>query len=266
MSNKGVMVVSFGTSYPETRERTIGAIERRIREAFPDRVFYSAWTSRFLIRKVREKEGLDIADIEEAMATAAADGVTDLIVQPTQMLRGEEYAKVTDAVNKSGIDPESVRIGKPLLADERDLSEMVGILSGLSPDPSGGTVMVWMGHGSPAGSGVYIRLEGLLHDAGYTNNVIGTVEYEPGFRPVQEYMDRRRPERAVIAPMLVVAGEHAINDMAGVSADSWKSRLEALGISTECVIRGLGEYREVQDMYVRHAREAAGEDRYSIGE
>lgn len=254
---KALLVVSFGTSYPETCERTIAAIEADLAAAFPDRQLYRAWTSRVIRRKVKEKTGVSIDSVAEAMERMARDGVKDVLVQPTHLLIGEEYEKLCREIREGKDAFSSLAMGTPLLAEEGDIAVLAELLPTLCPQVGAGDMMVWMGHGSGAlRMPVYEILDELLQKSGHDNHAVGTVEFAPGFDGVLERVRQRRAEKVVLAPLMVVAGDHATNDMAGDEPDSWKSLLRAEGVEVECVLKGLGEYAPVRALYAAHARRA----------
>ncbi len=253
---KALLAVSFGTSFPETRERTIGAIEAELAAAFPDRRPYRAWTSG-IIRRKRKDAGETIDSVEEALARMAADGVTDVLVQPTHMIVGEEYEKLCRELRHSRHLFSSVSVGTPLLSDEEDVAALAKLLPSLCPEAGEDDMAVWMGHGSGVlRLPVYEMLNEQLQNNGFDRHAVGTVEFEPGFDDVLKRVKRRRPRRVFLAPLMVVAGGHAVSDMAGPGPDSWRSRLTAAGADVECVLKGLGEYAPVRRLYVAHAEKA----------
>ena len=254
--NKALLVVSFGTSVPETRERTIFAIEKALCAAFPDRTFYRAWTSGMICRKILKTEGLKIESVAETLERMASDGVEDLLVQPTHLLDGEENRLMTEAIRAAAGKFAAVKVGAPLLASDEDLAAMAKIMVGEYPLHEG-ELFVWMGHGSAElKRNVYNELNALLRRFG-DDRVVGTVEFDPEFAPVEERLHARRPKKVYLAPLMVVAGDHAVNDMAGDEPDSWKNRVAAEGAEPVCLLKGLGEYEAVRAMYVEHAKNAA---------
>ena len=253
---KALLVVSFGTSVPATRERTVTALEYALAAAFPDRTFYRAWTSGIIRKKILREEGLKIDSVGSAMERIVADGVTDLLVQPTHLLDGEENRIMTDVVRSASGSFESVRIGAPLLRSEEDIDRLADIMIREYPLEKD-QLFAWMGHGSAEmKTNVYERLNELLKKKGADNMVVGTVEYDPGFAPVQNGILERSPRQVCLAPLMVVAGDHAINDLAGDEEDSWKSLVAAQGCEPLCILRGLGEYEAVRAMYIEHAKAA----------
>ena len=256
MQEQGILAVSFGTSYPETRAKTIQALEQDLCARFPERRFYRAWTSGIIRRKL-EKQGEHIDSVDEALERIAADGIRDLLVQTTHMLVGEEHALTLAALEKHKSAFSSLSFGAPLLANEQDVDRLAVILERSFPDTNAENLLVFMGHGSEhLDYPVYEALENRLHRDGFTNYCVGTVEFTPGFGPILERVRREKPKKVILAPLMVVAGDHAINDMAGDDPGSWRSQLQALGLETECILRGLGEYPEIRQMYVQHAAAA----------
>ena len=254
---KALLVVSFGTSIPATRERTIFALEYALAAAFPDRAVYRAWTSGMIRKKILKEEGVAIDSVDDALERMIADGVTDLLVQPTHLLDGEENRIMTNAVRAVADKFDSVRIGAPLLYDEDDLRAMAEFMIAEYPLAED-QLFAWMGHGSAEmKTNVYERLNEIFAEKGADNIVVGTVEFSPEFAPVLERIGARKPRQVCLSPLMVVAGDHAVNDMAGDEPESWKSMVTALGCEPLCILRGLGEYKAMQAMYVEHAKNAA---------
>lgn len=268
---KALLVVSFGTSFKDTREKTICAIEDDLRKAFPDRDLYRAWTSGRIIKKVAEKEGLQVDTIEEAVLHMKADGVTDVLVQPTHMTDGYENDRLKKLfINvKDGFD--CITIGKPMLSSDADMDYMSeAVLSGFDDVKSGAAALVLMGHGSPVKgemdgfdpaadpNKVYVDQEQSFRKLGYDNVFVGTVEATPTLDDTIAAVKDAfpAPGKVYIAPYLIVAGDHATNDMAGDSPDSWKNRFAKEGYEPVPVIKGLGEYLRVRARFVQHAKEA----------
>ena len=256
MQEKAILVVSFGTSYPDTCHRTIEALESDLSSHFSDRRFYRAWTS-VIIRRKLAAQGKIIDSVDEALDRMHRDGIRDLLVQTTHILPGEEYALILDAVKKRCSDFSSLRIGAPLLVDHSDLEELAHILESGFPQVESESLLAFMGHGSEClDAPVYEELEACFRKDGYDRFCVGTVEFEPGFAPILDRVRRERPHKVYLSPLMVVAGDHANNDMAGDAPDSWRSQITGEGVETECILKGLGEYPEVRQMYIRHAEAA----------
>ena len=256
--SKAILAVSFGTSYAETRKKTIEALEGALSAAFPERKPYRAWTSSIIRKKLLRTEGLQIDSVEEAMERMLSDGVTDLLIQSTHMMVGEEYQKAMDGIRAYQGRFARLAVGTPLLTTEEDLHRMAKVLEESFPQVKEKEMLALMGHGSAvAEPNPYEIINHALASDGFGRFQIGTVEFAPGFAPLLEAARTRKPEKIWLAPFMLVAGDHACNDMAGEEEDSWASMLKAEGFEPVCLLRGLGEYPAVQDMYVSHAREAA---------
>lgn len=257
MNRTALLVVSFGTAYEETRKRTLDAIEADLRAVFPDRAFYRAWTSGTIRRKLREGKGIRIDSVAEAMERMLRDGVTDLLVQPTHMMAGGEYEAVRQAIRAHARRFDALRMGDPLLADGESLADLADAIASAHAELRDDELLALMGHGSAHGRfPAYELLDERFRTSGHANICVGTVEHAPGIAPVLARVDARKPRKVYIAPLLVVAGGHAVVDMAGDGPESWKSRIGATGVQTECVLKGMGEYGAVRDLYVKHARQA----------
>ena len=259
MRKKAVLVISFGTSYHETREKNIEAIERDIREAFPEHEFRRAFTSPTIIKIMRERDGLQTDHVEQALERLCSEGFTEVVAQPTHVIRGFEYDRVMEVIRKFQGRFETLVCGEPLLTDMEDYREVVRILGGEFAQYRGEkTDIVLMGHGTEhVANFSYERLQRVFLDAGLADFLVGTVEASPTLQNMVKLVEERGSERVVLAPLMVVAGDHASNDMAGDGEDSWRSRFAVMGYEVECVMKGMGEYADIRRMYVRHAQDAA---------
>lgn len=257
--NTAILVVSFGTSYNENRDFTIGAIEESVKKAFPDYEVRRAFTSQIIIDKLKERDGLEIDNVEEALDRAVADGIKILVVQPTHLMDGYEYTDLANALKDYEDKFEQVVLGKPLLSSDADFEAVVkAITEKTSSYDDGQTAICFMGHGTEADSnGVYAKLQEKLKSAGYENYYIGTVEAEPILDDVRAALKEKGVyKKVVLEPLMVVAGDHANNDMAGDEDDSWKSILEGEGYEVECLLEGLGQVEAIQDIYAEHTKAA----------
>ena len=255
--SKAILAVSFGTAYAETREKTIAAIERDLSAAFPERRLYTAWTSGMILRKL-QKLGQETPDtLEDALKRMERDGVTDVLVQPTFLQAGYEMQLVRETLEKHRDRFARVALGEVLVSGEADLDALAKALETHFAHVGAGEMLALMGHGS-AGAAFYPyeKLTEAFRRRGRENFVVGTVEFAPGIEPVLEKVRARRSERVYLAPLMIVAGDHANNDMAGEEPESWKNRIGALGTECVCILRGLGEYPEVRALLTDHARAA----------
>lgn len=262
-SQKALLAVSFGTSYNENRDLSIGAVERALAAAYPDYALRRAFTSQTIIDILAARDGLETDNVTEAMERLVADGFREVVVQPTHVISGYEYDDVVAEISAYAGRFDSLKIGMPLLASDADYQEIVSILADETTGYNDAdTALVFMGHGTEhAANAAYARLQQALFDAGYANYFIGTAEVAPTLEDVMALAADSGANKVVLLPLMIVAGDHAGNDMAGGEADSWKSAFAAAGYEVECVLKGLGEYAGVQQMFVSHAAAAmAGEN------
>ena len=253
-----ILVVSFGTSYNDSREVTIGAIEKAIQDANPDKEVRRAFTSQIIIDKLKERDGIEIDNVEEAFARLVKDGVKELIVQPTHVMSGFEYDDLMKVVDANRSKFSSVKVGSPLLTSDADYSAVIEAITAATAEyDDGKTLVTFMGHGTEhAANETYAKLQGKLTEAGKTNYCIGTVEAEPSIEDVVAAAKAGGYTRVVLEPLMVVAGDHANNVMAGDEEDSWKTILQNEGFEVVPVLRGLGQIEGVRAVYVDHVKNA----------
>ena len=254
---QAVVCVSLGASVPAGREN-ITAVENVLRRAAQDRVFISAFTSPTVRRILRER-GETVYSVEEALEALWRQDVTEVLVQPTHILRGHEYNKLKREAETWRDRFESLRIGRSLLTDADDLQMLAAGLSATYPARAGETLVLF-GHGTDhAANLVYPALQTAFHLAGRSDVLVGTAEGWPAFGDVLAQLKARNGKNVHLVP-LFVAGDHALNDMAGGDPDSWKSRLEAEGFAVRSTLRGLGLMPAVQEMYRIHLEKELRED------
>ncbi|SFT32296.1 sirohydrochlorin cobaltochelatase [Lachnospiraceae bacterium XBD2001] len=256
IGEKELLVVSFGTSFNDSRRLTIGAIEKALEEAYPEYSVRRAFTSNIIIDHVNKRDGILIDDLDAGLQRAVDNGVKELVIQPTHLMNGIEYTQLSDAVAQYADAFDSVKIGAPLLTTDEDFKNVEQALVDWTKEyDDGKTAIVFMGHGTEAESnGVYAKMQELFTADGYENYYVGTVEATPSLDDVLAAVEAGEYERVILEPMMVVAGDHANNDMAGDEDDSWKSAFEKAGYKVECLLRGLGENEAIQQMYVEHAK------------
>lgn len=255
-----ILVVSFGTSYNSSRDKTIGAIENKIEETFGnDFEIRRAFTAQFIINKLAKRDGLIIDNMEEALQRCIDDGVKTLVVQPTHVMAGQEDDDMVQTIKMYTDKFDSVSIGTPLLSTPANYEEAVGVLTGVTSQyDDGNTAIIYMGHGTKhPGNITYSNLQGYVDKAGFGDRYfIGTVEATPSLADMISRANASGFDRVVLRPFMIVAGDHANNDMAGDEAGSWKTEFKSAGYDVECVIEGLGEIAEIQDMFVKKTAEA----------
>ncbi len=253
-----LLVLSFGTSFNDSRRLTIGAIEGALEEAFPEYSVRRGFTANIIIDHVNRRDGEVIDDVEAALKRAEDNGVKTLVVQPTHLMNGLEYNDLIAAVGDHADAFDKVAFGEPLLTSDDDFKRVEqAIVDWTKEYDDGKTAICFMGHGTEAESnGVYAKMQELLTADGYENYFVGTVEATPSLDDVLAAVKKGGYERVILEPLMVVAGDHAHNDMAGDEEDSWKSAFEAEGYKVECLLRGLGENEAIRQLYVEHAQAA----------
>ena len=256
-----LLVVSFGTSYNDNRRFTIGAIENAMEAAFPDYSVRRGFTSQIIIDHVQSRDGETIDNVGQALDRAVDNGVKTLVIQPTHLMNGYEYNDLVDEVAQYADAFEAISIGQPLLTSDADFQTVAqAMVEATASYDDGKTAICFMGHGTEADSnGVYAKMQQLLSDSGYANYYIGTVEATPSLEDVLALVQAGDYERVVLQPMMIVAGDHANNDMAGDEEDSWKTAFQNAGYEVECVVSGLGELEAIQQLLVEHAQAAIDE-------
>jgi len=263
-----LLVVSFGTSFNDSRTATIGAIEGALEKAFPDYSVRRGFTSNIIIEHISRRDGEVIDDVTEALDRAKNNGVKNLLVQPTHLMNGYEYGDLVQELQSRKADFESIKIGAPLLTTDEDYKAVAeAMAAATSSFDDGKTAICYMGHGTEAASnGVYSKMQKVLKDGGHANYFVGTVEAEPSVEDVLKQVKEGGYEKVVLRPMMIVAGDHANNDMAGDDEDSWKSVFEANGFAGKvtCEVKGLGELEGVQQLLAAHAKNAKALDETGV--
>ena len=260
ISDQELLVVSFGTSYNNSRRLTIGGIESRLEKDFPEWSVRRGFTSQIIIDHVLRRDGEKIDNVTEALDRAIDNGVKTLLVQPTHLMHGFEFTDLVEQLAEYADAFDKIIVGEPLLSSEEDFSAVADIITEATKEyDDGKTAICFMGHGTEAPSNeIYDRMQKVLTEKGFENYYIGTVEAEPSVEDVLEAVQQGGYERVVLRPLMVVAGDHANNDMAGDEEDSWKSIFEAAGFEVVCVVEGLGQLEGVQEIFSQHVQDALG--------
>ena len=275
-----ILVVSFGTSFNDSRAEDIGGVEKALQAAYPDWSVRRAFTAQIIINHVQARDDEKIDNMDQALERAVDNGVKNLVVQPTHLMHGAEYDELTEAVENYKDKFESVKIAEPLLgevgADETAINEDKAAVAeaitaeavktagfdSLDAAKEEGTAFVFMGHGTSHTAKIsYSQMQAQMEQLGYENVFIGTVEGEPedtACEAVIEKLKNAGYKKVIFRPLMVVAGDHANNDMAGDDDDSWKSQFEASGAfdSIDTQIAGLGGIEAIQQLYVAHTQAA----------
>lgn len=253
-----LLVLSFGTSFNDSRRLTIGAIENDLEAALPDYSVRRGFTANIVIDHVNRRDNILIDDVDASLKRAVDNGVKNLVVQPTHLMNGLEYDELVAAVGNYSDAFDKVVFGEPLLTSDDDFKRVEKAITEWTAEyDDGETAICFMGHGTEADSNeVYQKMQDMLADDGYENYFIGTVEAAPTLDDVLEKVKAGNYKKVVLEPLMVVAGDHANNDMAGDEDDSWKKTFENAGYEVTCLIRGLGENEDIRQIYVDHAEAA----------
>ena len=285
IGERELLVVSFGTSFNESRAMDIGAIERALQAAYPDWSVRRAFTSQIIINHIQARDGEKIDNVQKALERAVANGVKTLMIQPTLLMHGAEYDELCETVEAYSDKFESVTVSEPLLGQVgRDagtintdkLTVAKAVVAAAVADAgfgkieeaaNDGVAIVLMGHGTSHTAKVsYSQMQAQMKDLDYQNVFVGTVEGEPEETACENVIEAVRNagyKKVILRPLMVVAGDHANNDMAGEDADSWVNLFRSAGVfeSVSCQIAGLGRIPAVQELYVLHAADAMKEEK-----
>jgi len=275
-----LLVVSFGTSFNDSRAEDIKGIEDALAEAFPDWSVRRAFTAQIIINHVQARDDEHIDNMQQALDRAVANGVKNLVVQPTHLMHGAEYDEMVEAIDEYKDKFESVAIAEPMLGEVGDDATVINddkaaVAQAITDEAvkeagydsmeaaaEDGTAFVFMGHGTSHTANVtYDQMQTQMEKLEFTNAFIGTVEGEPEDTACDEVINKVKDagfKKVILRPLMVVAGDHANNDMAGDDDDSWKSMFEASGDFDEidCQIEGLGRIDAVEQLYVAHTQAA----------
>ena len=253
-----LLVVSFGTSYNDSRRLTIGAIENAMEKAFPDYSVRRGFTSQIIIDHVKSRDDVTIDNVDEALKRAVDNKVKTLVIQPTHLMNGLEYNDLADEVAQYSDAFDKVAIGQPLLTSDDDFKTVIKAITEATAEyDDGETAICFMGHGTEADSNaVYAKMQDMLASEGYEHYYVGTVEAEPSLEDVIAKVGEGEYKKVVLEPLMIVAGDHANNDMAGDEDGSWKKEFEKAGYDVTCLVRGLGELEPIQQLFTEHAQAA----------
>jgi len=273
-----LLVVSFGTSYNDSRVNDIKSIEDALQEAYPDWSVRRAFTAQIIINHIQARDGEKIDNMTQALERAVANGVKNLVVQPTHLMHGAEYDEMCAAIDEYRDQFESVSIAEPLLgkvgsdasvinADKEAVARAVAAAAveasgfdSLEAAKEAGAAFVLLGHGTAHVARVsYSQMSTQMQQLGYENVFIGTVEGEPEETACESVIEEVRAAgytTVILRPLMVVAGDHANNDMAGSDDDSWKPMFEDAGFTVDCQIAGLGGIADIQALYIAHTQAA----------
>lgn len=257
MSKRALVAISFGTSDSQARE-AIENIESALRQEFKGYDFYRAFTSQIIIDKIGREEQLEIPNPSDLMKLLYEKGYDEVLCQSLHMIPGIEYEKMMHMVMPYAGKFKSLKIGKPLLSEAEDFQKCAKALIPLLPVQADNEAVVLMGHGSEHfANAAYALMENTLRGLGQERTYIGTVEGSPDYAYVAGRLANKEIQKAYLMPFMVVAGDHAKNDLCGDDAESWSSMLKQNGFQTQHILKGLGEYTAIANMFVSHLQAAA---------
>ncbi|QHI71523.1 sirohydrochlorin cobaltochelatase [Aminipila terrae] len=259
---KALLIVSFGTSHKETRDKTIGEIEKFISKAYPDRELRRAFTSSIIMKVLKNRDHIHIDNVTEAMERLATDGFEDVLIQPTHIINGDEYDKMMEQIEPFTTSFDTIRVGSALLTTSQDYDKVCHAIMAEVPEldmtkakkgDCENKALILMGHGTGHfADAAYAALDYRFKSLGYENVFVGTVEGYPDVELVLKHVKKYNPKEVVLMPFMVVAGDHAVNDMAGDEEDSWKVLFNKAGYKVSCILRGIGEFKGIQQIYLEH--------------
>lgn len=251
---KAILVVSFGTTKDETREKNIVAIEREIQNQFPEDTVRRAFTSSTVIHRLAQR-GIQVDTVDQALEGLKLEGCESVFILPTHLLPGEEYEKLLSLSAPYQASFRRLTVAKPLLYDTQDLIEVAEFIKETYPMQKN-EALVLMGHGTGHFANlIYPAMDYILKSSGMPNAFVATVEGYPEFPAVLDTVKAGRFTSVTLLPLMLVAGDHAMNDMAGKDSDSWKNQCAHAGLQVTCVLKGLGESGRIRRIYLRHLRE-----------
>ncbi len=246
-----LVAVSFGTSYPETRKKTIEAVEKKLSQTYPSCDVFRAFTSNKVIKKIKEQEKTTILTVDQQMQQLIDKGYEEVYVQPLHIIPGSEYSKALHQAMRYKNDFKNLEVGRPLLSGIEDYQKVIAWLDLLAKNLDEDEALVLMGHGSQHSAfTVYACLDHMLMEKPI---FVCAVESYPEISSLIKRLKKSSYKKIKLYPLMLVAGDHATNDMASDDENSWKSQLERAGFHVETFLKGMGEATEIQELFIEHA-------------
>lgn len=257
MNKKAILVVSFGSSYKDTREKTINKIEKDIEAAYPDYKVYRAFSSLGILQRLKANEELYVCSVKEALNEIIDEGIEELIVQPTYIINGKENHRMLELLTEHKRYFDKVYVGSPLLNTIEDYQKVVQAFVKELPEMQEDEAVVCMGHGTEHFMSIsYAAMDYMFKDAGFEGIYVATLEAYPNITSVMKLLAKKQYKKVKIVPFMLAAGHHVKKDMVEKAEASWKSKLEKSGYEVSCTLKGLGEYEAIRALYVEHVKEA----------
>lgn len=256
-NKQAMLVVSFGTSYSDTRALTLDATEKDFEEKFGSYDVYRAYTAQTVIDILKERDNIEVYNVKEALEELKKEKYGTVVIQSLHVMNGAEYDDMMAVVKAYEKDFNEIKVGKALLTTHEDYENVITALSSNFPETADNEAIVFMGHGTHHEAGaVYAAMEYAFHADGYDNVFVGTVEGFPTLDNVMVQLEEKNIEKVTLMPLMIVAGDHAENDMGGDEEDSWKTILKQAGYEVEVYMHGMGENQGIRDIFMSHAEEA----------
>ncbi len=256
VDKKAILLVSFGTSYNDTRAVTLDAAYEDFKAKFSGYDVYRAFTAQIIIDKLKERDNLEVMNVSEAFEMLKKEGYGTVYVQSLHVMNGAEYHEVIKAAIPYGNAFKDLKFGWAMLTSHEDYVKAAEALATTFPDMAEDEAVVLMGHGTHHhANAVYASFEKTFHVMGYDNVFVGTVEGFPTFDDVVNELEKKGIKKVTLMPMMMVAGDHASNDMAGDEEDSWKVMLKEKGFEVDIYLHGMGEIEAIRNLFIEHAQE-----------
>ncbi len=256
VDKKAILLVSFGTSYNDTREVTLDAALEDYKAEFSGYDVYRAFTAQIIIDKLKERDDMDVMNVSEAFEMLKKEGYGTVLVQSLHVMNGAEYHEIIKAAIPYGNAFKDLKFGWAMLTSHEDYVAAAEAMATTFPEMNEGEAVVLMGHGTHHhANAVYACFEKTFHTMGYDNVFVGTVEGFPTLDDVVKELEKNNIKKVTLMPMMMVAGDHASNDMAGDEEDSWKVMLKQKGYEVDIYLHGMGEIKAIRDLFIKHTEE-----------
>lgn len=260
-SKKALLIVSFGSSYNQSRKLSIDATENAISKAFPDYEKFTAFTSQKIIDVYKKRDNITYLNVEEAILKIYKRRFGEVLIVPTHVINGEEYDQMNEELAPFLDKFAKLTVSKALLTTMDDYSDVTEALIHELPELDDKTAVVFMGHGTPHfANSAYPTLDYVFKHKGFDNIYVGTVEGSPTFENVTQDIAKKDYEKILLIPLMIVAGDHANNDMAGDDVDSWKTLFKSKGYTVDYILKGMGELNSIRELIIKHAKVALAEE------
>ncbi len=256
MKEKAILVVSFGSSCEEARKKTITQIEVDIKNAYPSYRIYSAFTSGQIVNKIVRQEGQQVFKIEDVMEQMLEDGIKEVFVQPTFIVHGIQNKELIKKVEKYEASFQVLRVGRPLLTSIKDYKRVIEVFVKEIANISREEAVICMGHGTIHHlSASFIALDYMFKEEGYENYYVATIRSCPRLDYVIKALKKNNYKKVTLIPFMVVAGYHAKQDLSGEAEEAWRCVLEKEGYEVRSILKGLGEYKGIREIYIDHIKD-----------